>query len=160
MRCAESDMVRVFDDKLDLTDTEMQRYLKQADLESYGFEKTVETSTVTDEYGKKVTKQTIYYKVVDYCSNVKKWERVLEQRLPGKLKTMDIFSKIVKEVQSRIAGRKTKRCTVILEVHPGQCRKKSEGKNVSKRAAAKRCGWTSRCCGCNLCFGTSIVYDG
>ncbi len=73
MRCAESDMVRVFDDKLDLTDTEMQRYLKQADLESYGFEKTVETSTVTDEYGKKVTKQTIYYKVVDYCSNVKKW---------------------------------------------------------------------------------------
>ena len=157
MHCAESDIVRVFDDKLDLTDKEMQRYLKQADLESYGFEKTVETSTVTDEYGKKVTKKTIYYKVVVDCLNVKKWVRVLEQRLPGKLKTMDIFSKTVKEVQSRIAGRKTKRCAVILEVHPGQCRKKSKGKNVSKRAV-RGCGWWSKCCGCRICSSASIVY--
>jgi hypothetical protein len=32
---AESDVVRVFDDKLRLTDKEMQDYLKQADLEQY-----------------------------------------------------------------------------------------------------------------------------
>jgi hypothetical protein len=32
---AESDVVHVFDDKLRLTDKEMQDYLKQADLEKY-----------------------------------------------------------------------------------------------------------------------------
>jgi uncharacterized protein YxeA/NAD-dependent dihydropyrimidine dehydrogenase PreA subunit len=153
---AETDVVRIFDDKLDLTDTEMQRYLKQADLENNGFEKAVEFSTVTDEYGRKSTKKTIYYKVTDDCSQVGKWQRVLKERMPGALKMTDIFSKSVKEVEIRIAGRKTKRCAVMLEVHPGRCLKKSHEK--SKRAAAKRCGWWIKCCGCGVCSRTNIIY--
>jgi hypothetical protein len=155
---AESDVIRIFDDKLHLTEKEMAEYLKQADLENYGFAKTIETSTVTDEYGRKMTKKTIYYKVTDDCSNVPKWERVLEQRLPKELSESGIFSKTVKEVQSRIIGRKTKSCTVILEIHPGQCRNKNRGKTVSKRAA-RGCGWWSKCCRCSFCNSASIVYD-
>jgi hypothetical protein len=49
---AETDVIRVFDDKLHLTEKKMQDYLKQAGLEKYGFEKTVEVSTETDENGK------------------------------------------------------------------------------------------------------------
>jgi hypothetical protein len=157
---AESDVIRVYDDKLRLTEKEMAEYLKQADLENYGFEKIIEQSTVTDEYGKKTTKKTIYYKVTDDCSNVPKWERVLEQRLPEELSESGIFSKTVKEVQSRIIGRKTKSCTVALEIHPSQCRNKTDrGKTVSKRAAGKRC-WIN-CCngGCNSCSSVSILYD-
>ncbi len=82
-----SDLIRIFDDMLDLTTDVMLLYLKQADLENYGFQKTVEVSTETDENGKTTTKTTIYYKVTDDCSNVGKWERVLQQRMPVKLKT-------------------------------------------------------------------------
>ena len=67
-------MVRVFDDKLRLTDEEMAEYLKQADLERYGFMKTDEFSTETDENGKTTKKKTIYYKVTDDCSRVAFWE--------------------------------------------------------------------------------------
>ena len=98
MYCSESDVVRVFDDKLDLTDKEVLRYLKQADLEHHGFKKSVEYSIVTDENGRKKTKKTIYYKVTVDCSEVGKWEKILKDRMPGALKTMDIFAKTLTEV--------------------------------------------------------------
>ena len=132
-------MVRVFDDKLRLTDEEMAEYLKQADLERYGFTKTVEFSTETDENGKTTKKKTIYYKVTDDCSRVAFWESVLEQRMPEKLQASKLSSITVKEVQRRIAGRQTKKCTVGLEIHPNRCLKKSKADNgVSKRGVS---GW-------------------
>ena len=149
----ESDVVRVFDDKLRLTDKEMQDYLKQADLERYGFEKTVETSTETDENGKITKKKTIYYKVTDDCNRVKFWERILEQRLPEKLQSSKLSSATVKEVQRRIAGRKTKSCTVMLEIHSNRCLKKIPDNGVSKRGA-RGCSW-----GCLFCWAASIQYD-
>jgi hypothetical protein len=151
---AESDVVRVFDDKLRLTDKEMQDYLKQADLERYGFEKTVETSTETDENGKITKKKTIYYKVTDDCNRVMFWEGVLEQRMPEKLQASKLSSTTAKEVQRRIAGRKTKSCTVMLEIHPNRCLKKNSNNGVSKRSSAKGCNG-----GCFICFGASIQYD-
>ena len=98
MRGAESDVVRVFDDKLRLTDEEMAEYLKQADLERYGFTKTVQSSIETDENGKTTKKKTIYYKVTDDCSRVAFWESVLEQRMPEELQASKLSSTIVKEV--------------------------------------------------------------
>lgn len=56
----------------------MFAYLEKADLEKYGFVKTTEVSTETDEHGKKKTKKTIYYKVTDDCSKVKFWESVAQ----------------------------------------------------------------------------------
>jgi hypothetical protein len=150
---AESDVIRVFDDKLRLTDEEMQGYLKQADLERYGFKKTVENGKTTDENGKTTTKKTIYYMVTDDCSKITFWEGILEQRLPKKLMNSQIFSTTVKEVESRISGRKTKSCTVGLEIHPGRCSKKALDNGVSKRTASKGC-WV--CIGCS---SATIVYD-
>ena len=56
----------------------MQDYLKKADLERFGFTKTVEVSTETDENGRTTRKRTIYYKVTDNCSRVMFWEGILE----------------------------------------------------------------------------------
>ena len=155
MHGAESDVVRVFDDKLRLTDEEMAEYLKQADLERYGFTKTVEVSTETDENGKTTRKKTIYYKVTDDCSRVAFWESVLEQRMPEKLQASKLSSSTVKEVQSRIAGRQTKSCMVMLEIHPNRCLKKSRAENgVSKRGTARGCSiW------CRFCWSASIQYN-
>ena len=151
MYCGETDVVRIFDDQLHLTRKEMLDYLKQADLEKYGFEKTVEVCTVTDENGKTTKKTTIYYKVTDDCSRVAFWERVLEQRLPKELKASKLSSTTVKEVKSRIAGRRAKSCTVGLEVHPNRCLRKNSNNGVSKRGAAG-CKW------CLICFNASIQY--
>ncbi|XP_028402246.1 uncharacterized protein LOC114525219 [Dendronephthya gigantea] len=145
---AESDVLRVFDENLQLTEKEMEEYMKQANLEKYGFKRTEETTTETDENGEKSTKRIIYYKVTDDCSRVMFWEGVLEQRLPEKLKNLKIFSTTVKEIQNRIAGRKTKECTVGLEIHPGRCLKSSG----SKRRVARACN------GCGICWGAAIVY--
>ncbi|CAB4043360.1 Hypothetical predicted protein, partial [Paramuricea clavata] len=106
---------------------EMQDYLEQADLEKYGFTKTVEVSTETDENGKTTTKKTIYYKVTGDCSRVMFWEGVLEKRMPEELQASKLSSTSVKEVKSRIAGRKTKSCMIILEIHPNRCLKKMSG---------------------------------
>jgi hypothetical protein len=154
---AETDVIRVFDDKLHLTEKKMQDYLKQADLEKYGFEKTVEVSTETDENGKTKKKKTIYYKVTDDCSRVMFWEGVLEKRLPEELKNSKILSTTQKEVQSRIANRKTKSCTVMLEIHPNKCLVKTPDNGVSKRAFGQRKdgNW---CWDCNWCSGVAIAY--
>ena len=151
MRCAESDVVRIFDDKLSLSQGEMEYYLRQANLERNGFTKTTETCTETDENGKTTKKTTIYYKVTDDCSQVMFWESVLEQRLPEELKVSKLSSTTVKEVNSRIAGRRTKSCTVGLEIHQNRCLRKSSNNGVSKRGARK-CSW------CLLCFNASIQY--
>ena len=71
---AETDVVRIFDDKLKISDKEMQDYLEQANLEKYGFKKTVEETTETDENGKITKKKTIHYKVTDDCSRVMFWK--------------------------------------------------------------------------------------
>ncbi|XP_028402183.1 uncharacterized protein LOC114525161 isoform X1 [Dendronephthya gigantea] len=134
---AESDVPRVFDENLQLTEEEMEEYMKQVDLEKYGFKRTEETTIETDENGEKRTKRTIYYKVTDDCSRAMFWEGVLEQRLPEKLKNLRILSTTVREVQNRIAGRKTKQCTVGLEIHPDRNRKSSG----SKRSMAGNCWW-------------------
>ena len=148
----ESDVVRVFDDKLRLTNKDLEEYLKQADLENYGFKKSIEFSTTTDENGKTTTKKTIYYKVTCDCSKVFVWEAILEQRLPKKMKQSDIISITQKEVNKRLVGRKTKNCIVALEIHPNKCLAKKPGNSISKRAA----GW----CGvCGTCSAVTINYD-
>ena len=154
MHGAESDVVRVFDDKIHLSNKKMEEYLKQADLERFGFKKTVEVSTVTDENGKTTKKKTIYYKVTDDCSRVMFWESVLEQRMPEELQASKLSSTTVKEVNSRIADRHTKSCTVMLEIHPNQCLRKSADNRVSKRGAL----WCSPVF-CLICWGASVQYD-
>ena len=144
-------MVRVFSNKLLVSDEELERYLKQADLENYGFTKTIETSTTTDENGKTTTKKTIYYKVTCDCSKTFIWEGILEQRLAKKLQQSDVISKVQKEVNKRLVGRKTKNCIVMLEVHPSKCLVKKEGNGISKRSA--------RGCICWRCYGVTINYD-
>ena len=141
VHCAETDVIRVFDRTMHLSEDKMFEYLKQADLENYGFVKTTEVSTETDENGKKTTKKTIYYKVTDDCSKVKFWERVLTKRLSKKSANPKIFSDTIKEVESRIIDRNTKSCTVILEVH-SSCLE--DEKNASKRGLRK---------GCRFCIG-------
>ncbi|XP_028402228.1 uncharacterized protein LOC114525207 [Dendronephthya gigantea] len=146
----ESDVLRVFDENLRLTEKEMEEYMKQADLEKYGFKRTEETTIETDENGEKRQKRTIYYRVTDDCSRVMFWEGILEQRLPEKLKNLRILSTTVKEIQNRISDRKTKECTVGLEIHPDRCLKSSG----SKRRVARGCtGW------CLFCWNAAIVYD-
>ena len=147
-------MIRVFDDKLRLTGEEMAEYLKQADLERYGFTKTVEFSTETDENGKTTKKKTIYYKVADNCSRVAFWESVLEQRLPEKLQASKLSSTIVKEVQKRIAGRQTKSCVVMLEIHPNRCLADRADNRMSKRAVSKKLCFLH-----SICLASSIQYD-
>ncbi|CAB4003688.1 Hypothetical predicted protein [Paramuricea clavata] len=48
----ETDVVRIFDENLKLTEEKMRGYLKEVDLEGQGFIKTVEVSTETDENGR------------------------------------------------------------------------------------------------------------
>jgi hypothetical protein len=81
------------------------------------------------------------------------WEGVLEKRMPEELQASKLSSTTVKEVKSRIAGRKTKSCTVMLEIHPNRCLKKMSGNGVSKRAATRGCNG-----GCGICWGASIRY--
>ena len=151
MHGAESDVVRVFDDKLRLSNEQMQYYLKKADLERFGFTRTVEVSTETDENGRTTRKRTIYYKVTDDCSRVMFWEGVLEQRMPKELQASKLSQTTVKEVQSRFADRDTKQCTVGLEIHPDRCLTKSDNQVVSKRVA-RGCSW------CALCWSAAILY--
>jgi uncharacterized protein YehS (DUF1456 family) len=61
----ETDVVRVFDENVKLTEEKMRGYLKEADLEWEGFVKTVEVSTETDENGRIIRKRTIYYRKTD-----------------------------------------------------------------------------------------------
>ncbi|XP_028402205.1 uncharacterized protein LOC114525181 [Dendronephthya gigantea] len=133
---AESDVVRVFDKKTQMSGEKVMEYLKQADLEKYGFKKTVEESTETDENGKITKKTTIYYLVTDDCSRVWFWESILEQRLPAELRNSKLASTIVKEVKDRITGRKTKTCKVGLEIHPNRCSGKACGNDRGKRGIA------------------------
>ena len=150
----ETDVVRVFDENLRFTEEQMKKYLKEADLESQGFIKTTEVSTETDEYGTTRTKRTIYYRKTDDCSKVMFWESVLEQRLPKALRNSKLASTMVKEVQNRIADRKTKHCTVGLEIHPDKCINEIPGNNSgSKRRVARGCSW------CLLCFNAALVYN-
>ena len=150
----ETDVVRVFDENLRLTEEQMKEYLKEADLESQGFIKTTEVSTETDENGRTRRKRTIYYKKTDYCSKVMFWESVLEQRLPKALRNSKLALTMVKEVQSRIADRKTKRCTIGLEIHPDKCINEIPGNNSgSKRRVARGCSW------CAACWNAALVYD-
>ena len=130
----------------------MFEYLKQANLEKHGFVKTTEVSTETDENGKKTTKTTIHYKVTDDCSKVMYWESILSKRLPKKFTNPKIILDTVKEVESRIIGRKTKSCTVILEVHPKSCKAHTAKNDVSKREARWPC-WI-----CRICFSARIAY--
>ena len=144
---AETDVVRVFDPKKQLSEEAIMKILKEADLEQAGFKKTVEISIVTDENGKKTTKKTIHYMVQDLCSRAGFWEGVLEQRLPDYLLSSKLGSTFVREIQSRIKGRKTKYCKIGLEIHPNQC----ATRGVAKRSK-RGCSW------CLFCWNAKIVY--
>lgn len=135
----------------------MKNYLKKADLEKYGFKKSVEVSTDTDVNGKTRKKTTILYTVTDDCSKVMFWERVLEKRMP-ELLASNISSITVKELQDHIAGRQTKSCTVGLEIHPNRCLKKVGNNGVEKRTTSGGEG-TAKDCRCFMfCSRASIQY--
>ena len=140
----ETDVIRVYRGKLGLTDKEIDDYLKQADLENHGFEKTVEVRYETDKNGKKTRKRAVYFKVTDHCSNVGKWEAVLVQRLPEQLRASKLSSTILNEVKYRLAGRKTQSCAVILEVHYQCSPAETPLRSVNKRTAR----------GCWVCVGS------
>ena len=133
----------------------MKLILKKADLERFGFKKTVEISRETDENGKTTEKKTIHYKVTDQCTKVEYWEEILAKRLPKGWKKWSL--KTVKEVKRRIAGRKTKQCTFGLEIHPNRGCPQPDQSNKKKRALG-RCGPWSHCCRCYYCSASSIRY--
>lgn len=160
MKAAETDVVRVFDENLTLSEKEIAQCLKDANLEKYGFTRSEEKSTETDENGKKITKKTIYYLVTDDCSRVMFWESVLQQRLPKKLRESNIFMKTVKEVESRIKDRKTMTCKIGLEIHvnPNRCliRKTADKDGNIKRGLRRGCCNFFTCC--NSCSSATIIY--
>lgn len=123
--------------------------MENANLEKYGFTKTTEDTTETDENGKKSLKKTIFYSVADDCSNMMFWEGVLEQRLPGKLHNSKIISTTEREVKRRTAGRSTKFCKFGVEIHMRNA-KKSE---LTKRSAGQK---SARCW--IWCCKATIVY--
>ena len=71
---AESDVVRVFNPELKLSEKELLKILAEANLEEAGFKRTMESSFVTDENGQKTEKKTIYFMVKDECSKVGFWK--------------------------------------------------------------------------------------
>ena len=138
----------------------MKKYLKEAQLEKYGFVRSEENATEIDEDGKKIEKKAIRYMATGDCSRVATLERILEQRLPEKLRRANIFSKTVKEVQRRIKGRKTKACKVGLELHvnPNRCpfHDTTSTNHESKRSLRRGCcNWLTCCSGCSE---AAIVY--
>ena len=151
--------MRIFDENLHMTEQEMKQYLKKAQLEKYGFVRSEENSTEIDEDGKKIEKKTIHYMATGDCSRVPILERILEQRLPEKMRRADIFSKTVKEVQRRINGRKTEACKVGLELHvgPNRCLDKTANNNGKSKRSLRRgcCNWFN-CC--DVCFEAAIIY--
>lgn len=151
-------MIRVFDENLHISELEMKKYLKEAQLEKYGFARREEKSTEIDEDGKKIEKKTIYFIATDDCSRVPIWESILEQRLPEKLRRAHIFSKTVKEVERRIKGRKTEACKVGLELHvnTNRCPLK-DAVNVKGKRSLRRgcCNWFTCCRGCSQ---AKIIY--
>ena len=154
---AESDVVRVFNPELKLSEKELLKILAEANLEEAGFKRTMESSFVTDENGQKTEKKTIYFMVKDECSKVGFWEGVLEQRLPVDFLSSKIGSTLVREIQSRIQGRSPKFCMIGLEIHLSQCRStdSKRSSHLSKRKA--RCWWNC-CSGCEGCSSVKIVY--
>ena len=152
--------MRVFDENLQISEQEMKNYLKEAQLEKYGFVRSEEKSTETDEDGKKINKKTIYYTATDDCSKVMFWESILEQRLPEKLRRANIFSKTVKEVEKRIKERKTEACKVGLEIHVNedQCLADMSTKKSGKSKRSLRrgcCNWWN-CC--HSCSRVAVIY--
>ncbi|XP_028402083.1 uncharacterized protein LOC114525074 [Dendronephthya gigantea] len=147
----ESEVIRVFDKHRNMCNEEMLRYLKKAELERLGFKKTVEVATETDENGKKTNKTTIYYLVTDHCSRARFWEGVLEHHLPEEFRSLKLTSKIMKEIESRIKGRKTKSCTLGLEIHllPGSNEARNK-RNVARDSLPR----SHKCCCCG-----GINYD-
>ena len=149
----ETDVIRVHADKLALTNKQIDDYLKQADLENHGFEKTEEIKYETDKDGKKTMARTVYFKVTDLCFNVGKWEAVLAQRLPKQLSPSKLSSSILDETKYRLAGRNTKSCTVVLEVHYQCSPVENSRRGLSKRAPRL-------CYGCiGICWAAVITYE-
>lgn len=124
--------------------------MKKANLEKYGFKKSVEVSTTSDENGKTTTKKTILYSVTDDCSKVVFWESILEQRLPALLLGSNITRTSTKEVQSRIARCRTQFSKFELEIHPKMVGKQSD---MTKRGAS-----TKALLKCWFCAKSTIAY--
>ena len=160
VRGTESDVVRVFDDKLRLTKKEMEDHLKQANLERYGFNKTVEVSTETDENGKTTKKTTIYWWYVQGY-----WW-LLQSGVLGKCFGAThawraaSFKAVCNYCQrSSKAYRRSpdERLHGVLEIHPNQCVKKGSVDNgVSKRGTARNICMHIYCM---FCWAASIQYD-
>ncbi|XP_046849434.1 uncharacterized protein LOC124442956 [Xenia sp. Carnegie-2017] len=142
----ETEVLRIFDHKYHPSNEEMKDHLDKAKLEHHGFTRTVETTRKIDQKGKITVKKTIHYKVIDHCSKVGKWEKVLAERLPkGWTKW---FKKTEKEVKRRIAGKKTKQCEIGVEIHP----QRGCGKEKSITNGRKKRGF---CIG--ICWYSSTV---
>lgn len=154
--------MRVFDENLQISEQTIKKYLKEAQLEKYGFVRSEEKSTEIDEDGKKINKKTIYYIATDDCSRVMILESILEQRLPEKLRRANIFSKTVREVKSRIKGRKTKACKVGLELHVNLNRCSSDKTSNKIKNDENKRGLRRSCCNwwgcCKVCSEATIVY--
>ena len=109
----------------------LRALLRKADLVSAGFTKTVETQIVTDEDGKKVTKDVTYYSVKDSCSNVSYWEGIIHERLPSFSEALT--RKVISEVDQRTRGRATEYCRFGLEIHFNLCGHVEKLKKREKR---------------------------
>ena len=104
-------------------------------MESFGFKRTEETTTETDENGNIVRSKSINYQVTDDCTKVKYWEGILAQRLGKGWRKRS--SKMVREVKTRIAGKNTKQCEFGVEFQLKDDSQKN-GENDAKR------GWRFR----------------
>ncbi|XP_031556065.1 uncharacterized protein LOC116292849 [Actinia tenebrosa] len=146
--------LRVFNKDLSLSDEEMHKIVKKADLEGHGYLKEV-TTTVKRRPGSSApdyVKTYYYYKVVA-CDKVMEVEKELDKLLNGLLGS-SVARKLKKDVRERkiMSGKK---CKAGVEIHyrsDQHC-----GKRKSRLGKRSPCGWWSKCCKCHMCNAIQVV---
>ena len=113
---SETDEISVFDHNGVMNRHEAREALRQANLEELGFNKTTESSTGTDENGKKRKKYVLRYLVKDECSQAKTWQEKLEKKLPPNFFSSTVSRTFARDVKDRVSGRPTKYCLIGLEM--------------------------------------------
>ena len=152
---AETDVLRIFDPNLKMTNKQLMEVLAKANLTAYGFEMTKETAIETDENGKKTLKITIRYMVTDACSMAEFWLKLLKQRIPGlDSNGLKLGKTFVREIKTRVNNRGTKYCKIGLEIHLSRCPRQpvTSANRLTKRSSQRGCHW------CIICFNAKIVY--
>ncbi|XP_032237708.1 uncharacterized protein LOC116618293 [Nematostella vectensis] len=135
--------LRVFDKNLKISDEEIQRRLKEADLEGHGFKKEVVTKLmkVPGQKTPNYLKQYFYYKTVA-CDRVMEVERELSGLLKGAM-SKKVVTKMGRAVRDKGLV-KDAMCRTGVEIHLNKEQSCGQKKR-QKRSPCWVCyGWCSR----------------